>query len=465
MDLRHFTVLLLVAVNLCAAQVCNNYCDGRDPSQAINLREAVSVQIFGRTIRLYVSDSDNMGWADISEGNPGDEVWIDRSFNAGIEWEGRLGLTAIPSGMRNWRTQMFNVDNPSQRQIGALRACGKAGDREEIACTSWARSTVNAENRVDAGATALMQFYDGKLFTSTGWWNGANCLTALLDYFKVTGSQTYRHVIDEIFERNKDEHFGNFLNDYIDDVLWWGLAWVNAYDLTGQTKYLDMAKINSDYGWSFKDNHCGGGLWWSTDKDYKNAIPNELFIKLAAALHNRIPGDTKFLSQSIEVWNWFKNSGMINQENLINDGLTDDCQNNGRIAWSYNQGVILGGLLELHKATNDQSYIDEAKKIVEAVFQSNQLTPNGILTDYGCEPGDCGGDVPTFKGVFVRNLGELNRFLPDRPYTTWLQNQANSIWDNNRNSLNQFGLRWAGPLDKVGAARHQSAFEAFVAAV
>lgn len=293
--------------------------------------------------------------------------------------------------------------------------------------------------------------------------NSANCLTALLDYFTVTGSQNYRYVIDEMFEKNKNEAFGNFTNDYIDDVLWWGLAWINAYDLTGNVKYLEMAKIDSDYGYSFKDNVCGGGLWWSTDKDYKNAIPNELFIKLAAALHNRIPGDTQYLSQAVEVWNWFKNSGMINQDNLINDGLDDDCKNNGRVTWSYNQGVILGGLRELYAATGEEKYLDEAKRIVEAVFQSNQLTPNGILTDYGCEPGDCGGDVPTFKGVFVRNLGELNRFLAEKPYSEWLKRQADSNWNNNRNTLSQFGLRWAGTWDKTDGSRQASAFESFTA--
>lgn len=152
------------------AQICNIHCDGRDPSQGVNLREAVSVQIFGRNIRLYISDGDNMGFAEISSGDPNDEVWIDRSFNAGIDWEPRIGNARIPAGARDVRTLMFNVDNPNGRQIGALRACGKASDRVEIACTQWARSTVNAERRVDAAATAMMQFYNGKLFSTTGWW-------------------------------------------------------------------------------------------------------------------------------------------------------------------------------------------------------------------------------------------------------------------------------------------------------
>lgn len=281
------------------------------------------------------------------------------------------------------------------------------------------------------------------------------------DYFKVTGSQNYRYIIDEIFEKNKEEGFGDFTNDYIDDTLWWGLAWVNAWELTGNSKYLDMAKIDCDYAYTFRDDTCGGGVWWSTEKGYKNAITNELFIKLAATLHNRLPGNTKYLEQAVEVWNWFNNSGMINANNLINDGLNNECKNNNGAEFSYNQGVILGGLVELHKATNDEVYLTEAKKIVEAVFRSEKLTPNGILKDPGC--GNC-ADVASFKGIFVRNLGELNRYLPDKPYSTWLRNQANSIWENNRNALNHFGMNWEGPLDETDGARQHSAFEAFVAA-
>lgn len=388
-----FSVIVPIVLSysfLTQAQICNIHCDIRDPEQATPpVRIPLAVTLFGREIKLTISDNDNMAYGVIDNGNPGDEVWLDRSFDGGISWDGgsRLGSTTIPSGSRGWRTMMFNIDNPRHSQnlgIGAMRACGKANDRSDVACTSWARSTVNAQRPIDAAATALMQFYDDQgLWKNTGWWNSANALTAIIDYTKYTGKNTYLYAIDTTFEKNRNKEDGYFRNFYIDDTLWWGLAWVRAYDATGNNKYLDMAKIISDYCYSYKDNVCGGGLWWTRDKGYKNAIPNGLFIKLAAALHNRIPGDSQYLEQAKEVWTWFRASGMFNANNLINDGLDSNCNNNGQVTWSYNQGAAIGGLVELFKATAQQSYINEARAIADAVLRSPQLNPNGVLFEYG----------------------------------------------------------------------------------
>ncbi|KAJ6648380.1 Mannan endo-1,6-alpha-mannosidase DCW1 [Pseudolycoriella hygida] len=455
------------------AQICNIYCDDRDPNLAsTGVRSPVAVTLFGRGITLKISDADNMAYAEINNGDPGDEVWLDRSFDGGVSWEdgSRLGSNSIPTEMRGCRTNMYNIDNPRHSNnlgIGSMRSCAKVNNRPDIACTSWARSTINADTPMDAAATALMQFYDERsLWKTTGWWNSANALTAIIDYTKYTEKTTYSYAIDGTFENNKNAEDGNFTNFYIDDTLWWGLAWVGAYDVTGNEKYLEMAKIDADYSYEYKDGICGGGLWWTVERGYKNAIPNELFIKLAAALHNRVPGDSKYLSQAIEVWNWFRSSGMFNSENLINDGLDSNCKNNGQVTWSYNQGVIIGGLVELFKGTADQNYINEAKSIADAVIRSTSLNPNGVLFDYGCEQGngDCGNDGPSFKGIFNRNLGELDRVLEGRPYLSWLVAQTDSIYHYSRNSLDQYGVHWKGPFDRADAARQQSALDAFNAA-
>ena len=76
------------------------------------------------------------------------------------------------------------------------------------------------------------------------------------------------------------------------------------------------------------------GIWWSTNKGYKNAIANELFFATAAKLGKK--------EWAAKIWKWFSSSGMINNQSLINDGLGKDCRNNGRNTYTYNQGVVLG---------------------------------------------------------------------------------------------------------------------------
>jgi hypothetical protein len=88
-------------------------------------------------------------------------------------------------------------------------------------------------------------------------------------------------------------HRDNFLNGYYDDEGWWALTWINAYDLTGNRAYLSQAKdIFADMtgGW---DGTCGGGIWWSKARGYKNAIANEIFLQVAVALHERTPADIR----------------------------------------------------------------------------------------------------------------------------------------------------------------------------
>ena len=201
-------------------------------------------------------------------------------------------------------------------------------------------------------------------------------------------------------------------------------------------------------------------------------IANELYLSVAASLANRVPSQKSYyLDIAKKEWTWFRNSGMINAQNNINDGLNinadGSCTNNGKTAWSYNQGVILGGLVELAAASGDSSYLSQANTIAAAAIKLLSDS-NGVIHDKGCEP-NCGGDGNQFKGIFMRNLGYLYKASPQAAYKTSIQKNADAIWASDRNTANnQLGVVWSGPYTAGGgptAATQSSALDALVAAL
>jgi predicted alpha-1,6-mannanase (GH76 family) len=315
----------------------------------------------------------------------------------------------------------------------------------------------------DDAVGALQRWYDRRtgLWKTAGWWNCANALTAVIQHSQRTGEHRYRYVIETTFGRARRVN-PEFSNEYYDDDGWWALAWIAAFDLTGEARYLDQARTlfaGMAAGW---DDVCGGGVWWTRRKTYKNAIPNELFLLIAGRLHQRCGG---YLGWALREWEWFAASGLIGPAGLVNDGLTAGCLNNGGTTWTYNQGVVIGGLAVLYEITGDDAYLGQAEAIAAAALRDLTVPP-GILT----EPGEHqtarqDRDRPQFKGIFVRHLYELCQHRPRPGYRDFILANATSLWRNSRNRRNQVGLSWTGPFDRADAVRQSSALDALNAAV
>jgi hypothetical protein len=438
--------------------VCDQYCDQRDPAAAGGDSQPVApTTLAGRQISLHVDPSSGMAWASIADGQPGDEVWLDRSWNEGASWPdgSSLGRLSVPAGATGVRTTMVNtVDDISRLFGGAVRACGRAVSGQNGSCTSWARP---ADQRAAAAADALMWSYDpNNAWWPSSWWNSAAALTTLIDYLRTSGSTRYDWVIGQTYAvnrvafpagtRSSDAIQGDFISAAIDDSQWWALAWIDAYDLTGDRGYLDEAVTIADYAGQYWDpSTCGGGVWWNTSRTYKNAVTNLLYVRLTAALHNRLPGDTAWLAKARTAWNWFTGSGLIDSSGLVNDGLTGSCANNGQTVWTYNQGLAIGAAVEVWRATGDASVLATGRRLADAALASTQLVSNGVLTE-SCDAAStsCDDNQKQFKGIFERYLAELAGVTGDAHYTSFVDSQANTIWSADRDSLNHIGVRWSG---------------------
>jgi hypothetical protein len=270
------------------------------------------------------------------------------------------------------------------------------------------------------------------------WWNNANAITALIDYMILTNDREYLSVVENTFAKASNAftvsvngvevaavagavegalvgalfagplgaivgaiggffggggaaaatiariYYRNFLNSFYDDQGWWALAWVKAYDLTGDRKFLTQAETifeNMTGGW---DATCGGGIYWQKNHkgpdnapSYKNAIANELFLAVAAALAVRQKNDAH-LEWANKEWAWFQKSGLINKKHLVNDsfgkvGNSWTCVNDDSTdVWTYNQGVILGALCDLYTATQarEPQLLDVAEQIANALIHT-----------------------------------------------------------------------------------------------
>ncbi len=324
-----------------------------------------------------------------------------------------------------------------------------------------------------AAAKSLQQWYvpGSGLYRTTGWWNSANAITALANFSRENHTEKYFPVFANTLRAAQSWPHGAraFLNNYYDDEGWWALAWIDVYDLTRDPNYLRMADtIFTDMQAGWDTATCGGGVWWTKDKREKNAVENELFLSVAASLANRETDPSRRIADlewAHKEWSWFLASGMINAQYLINDGVQSSgggqCRNNGQNPWTYNQGVVLGGLVELDKADPDPQRRETANAIALAAI-STLVDSQGVMHE--ANGAHTGGDVPQFKGIFVRNLMILNAALPDPRFQQFLRVNAHSLWNNDRDGANRFGFWWAGPVDQVDAGRQSAALDLLNAA-
>ncbi|PBP16816.1 glycosyl hydrolase [Diplocarpon rosae] len=371
-----------------------------------------------------------------------------------------IALLAVALTLSHAHPAPQSLPEPQFFQIGDRHLTSRATKNDYVA---YAVAGINQMHVWYDAATGLWQ---------NAWWPSANVVTMLADFYEFFPHMA-KGTTDQVFPTTlamAPKTFPGFINGFYDDELWWVLAWIKVYDVTKDVTYLNTATaIFEDSKKAWGATPCGG-LWWDKAHTSVGAVENELYLTAAAKLANRLPHSPSngyYLNEALKAYEWFIHSGLINEQNVINNGLDlKTCKNDGTYVFSYNQGIILSGLAEMTWSTGDAKYNELANTIALAALK-NLTNANGILTD-PCDRG-CNSDTEQFKGIFGRGIHFLvNRaaVLPAATrtiYVDFLKKNADSIWAYSQVN-NQLGLVWSGPKGPSTIQTQSSALDVIVGA-
>lgn len=265
-----------------------------------------------------------------------------------------------------------------------------------------------------------------------GFWTDAEILEVFLDAYEHLGDEKYLTAAEQFFDGIIERRGTNWAwNTYNDDVLWMSLASVRLYLHTGNQKHLRAATENFnlayDRAWS---NDLGGGLWWTTGKQTKNACVNTPGA-LAAASLGAATGDKSYYDKAIAIWNW-EYDVMYNPSNgEIADNITADGKYN---YWANtgNQGSFAGLSAMLYQYTGEQKYLEVAEKAADLTATMGDGAEGYINREANS------GDSIGGKGLLGRWLGYYTEVADEDKYDDWMMRNATAAWYN-RNSDN---LMW-----------------------
>lgn len=269
-------------------------------------------------------------------------------------------------------------------------------------------------------------------------WNQALIILMVEDRYECMGDESVKTLINELLnaflvhEKNtKTNDITDWTwNEYQDDLLWAGLAFIRGYKITGNPRFLAQAK----WDWEFLynrgyDEQLGGGIWWDIRKGNKSGLSNNPAVSMACYLYEATKEEI-YLQRAKEIYDWIYNTlrepnGSID-ENISKDGKKTYSYN------VYNVGAFIEAANALYRVTKDESYADDAKTSIQFVMR-DRVNANGIMSKWHRDG--------TWQSEFARGMGmfvkENNLWNYQADYTTnrkpityyeWMRMNASAAW-------------------------------------
>ena len=209
-----------------------------------------------------------------------------------------------------------------------------------------------------------------------------------------------------------DAYFASKTDDdkYYDDNAWLVLSFVEAYDVTKDARFLGWAEQTQNFVLSGYDEKLGGGLYWHQQKkESKNTCVSGPAAAAALDLY-RVTGDKTDLAQAKQLYNWTCDK-LQDKDGLFWDNIALDGKI-GKAKFTYNTALMLRNNIELWKVTNDQKYLDEARRIADASLE------------YWTRAGGNFGDDPKFNNWLCEALLMTYQATDDTKYLNAVRRHA-----------------------------------------
>lgn len=340
------------------------------------------------------------------------------------------------------------------------------------------------------------------------WWQSALAMLTAVRYAEQTNfrSPLLEHVIKVTYNKNiwkpKSLEKFDFINQYMDDTVWWGLAWLNAsqyelyyrHDVRDAARYLSVAETDARY--VANRRQCGGIVWELGSPS--GTITNAEYIALTAELsqyrrtsstfHNPGLAD-QWLSKARSTLSWLQQAGLVNLgAGTVRDRLASHrCHTLLGAPLAYTEGEVANGLVQIGLASNDPSYYKTAARFLRYVLDpAHGFVKNGILQEH-CESDKiCAGlinryDITAFKGIFMTSVSDWTMATGSREFVPFMQRQASAVVHNTiqgpapgdvcpTTHSCQFAFSWShpfrstpGPERLISVGTQESALDALIA--
>lgn len=159
---------------------------------------------------------------------------------------------------------------------------------------------------------------------------------------------------------------GGGSDKYYDDNAWMVITFIEAYQVTGDSRYLKRANQTLDFVMSGWDDVGGGGIWWHEKHlgNSKNTCANAPAAVgcLRISKYGDPPAAQKRIDDGLKITEW-TTATLRGSNGLFGDAInvTTGEKNGGQL--TYNSALMLRAYLCNYAITGNDLYLEEARRM------------------------------------------------------------------------------------------------------